>query len=50
MAEIKDFTMLQVNLFIQRHNEPFYKERIEHEINKPAATNYNSLRGSSGRF
>jgi len=34
MNEIKQLTTLQVNLYIQRYNEPLYKEEIDEEIIK----------------
>ncbi len=34
MIEIKEFTVPQINLIMQRHNEPIYKRNIEAEINK----------------
>jgi len=29
MEEIKQMTTLQINLYIQRDNEPFYKKEID---------------------
>jgi len=32
MKEIKKLTMLQLQMYLQRHNEPAYKERIDRKL------------------
>jgi hypothetical protein len=34
MEEIKEMTTLQVNLYMQRNQEPMWREEIEREANK----------------
>jgi hypothetical protein len=34
LKEIKKMTSTQVNLFLQRDQEPVYKDQIERELNK----------------
>jgi hypothetical protein len=36
MEEIKKMTTLQVNLYMQRNQEPRWREEIEQEVNKNA--------------
>jgi len=32
LDDIKDMTTPEVNLYIQRHNEPIYKEELDHKL------------------
>jgi len=34
MQEIKKLTTLQVNMYVQRHNEPYWKQEIDNYVNK----------------
>ena len=34
LDDIKQMTTLQVNMYIQRYNEPWFKIEIERELNK----------------
>ncbi len=34
MTEIKRFTMLQVNMIVQRNNEPVFKAELDAELKK----------------
>jgi len=34
MEEIKEMTVLQVNMYIQRHNEPFFADNLNRAISR----------------
>jgi len=34
LAEVKEFSMLQVNMYITRHNEPIMARSLNEELNK----------------
>jgi hypothetical protein len=39
MDEIKKMGTLQVNMWIQRHNEPYYKQEIDRELMRSQGQN-----------
>jgi hypothetical protein len=34
MNDIKEMTTLEVNMYLQRDQEPYYKDAIDREVNK----------------